>query len=65
MNDADMLHMLMEFQFPPNRFKPLVEWLEEYRFLPTGTYQWEYAVLDNEEEILRRLLVLNLERAEK
>ena len=27
-------------------------------------YGWEYAVLDDEEEILRRLLALNLERAE-
>ena len=27
------------------------------------TYGWEYAVLDDEEEILRLLLVLNLERA--
>jgi hypothetical protein len=35
---ADMLHLLMEFQFPQNRFKPLVEWLEECRFVPTGTH---------------------------
>ena len=27
-------------------------------------YGWDYAVLDDEEEILRRLLALNLERAE-
>lgn len=28
-----------------------------------NAYGWEYAVLDDEEEILRRLLALNLERA--
>jgi hypothetical protein len=28
-------------------------------------YDWEYEVLDDEEEILRRRLALNLERAEK
>ena len=27
-------------------------------------YGWEYAILEDEEEILRRLLALNLERAE-
>ena len=27
------------------------------------TYGWEYAILDDEEEILRRLLALNLARA--
>ncbi len=26
-------------------------------------YGWEHAILDNEEEILRRLLALNLQRA--
>jgi len=35
---ADLLHLLMEFNFPRNRFKPLVEWLEETRTLPIGVY---------------------------
>lgn len=35
---AALLHVLMEFQFPHNRFKPLVEWLEETRTIQAGAY---------------------------
>jgi hypothetical protein len=35
---ADLLHIQMEFQFPANRFKPLVEWLEETQTIPSGVY---------------------------
>jgi hypothetical protein len=36
---ADLLHLLMEFKFPRNRFKPLVEWLEETHTLKSGVYE--------------------------
>ncbi len=35
---ADLCHLLMEFQFPRNRMKPLAEWLEESRVCPAGMY---------------------------
>lgn len=36
---ADLCHLLIEFQFPHNRMKPLAEWLEECRVCPAGTYE--------------------------
>jgi hypothetical protein len=38
LSPADLCELLVEFEFPPNRMKPLVEWLEETRILPTGAY---------------------------
>lgn len=35
---ADLVYLCIKFRLPPNRFKPMVEWLEENRIIPTGTY---------------------------
>lgn len=35
---ADLYHLFMEFNFPRNRFKPFVEWLEECNVIPCGTH---------------------------
>ena len=35
----DFCHLLIEFNFPHNRMKPLAEWLEECGFCPYGTYE--------------------------
>jgi len=39
MSVADCFHLLMDFKFPLNRFKPLVEWLEETRTIKTGSFR--------------------------
>jgi hypothetical protein len=36
---ADLFALLVQFQFPPNRMKPLVEWLEETQVCPSGAYE--------------------------
>ena len=36
---ADLFKLLVQFQFPPNRMKPLVEWLEETQVIPSGAYK--------------------------
>lgn len=35
---ADLYHLFMEFEFPRNRFKPFMEWLEESGVVPSGTH---------------------------
>lgn len=36
---ADLYHLFVEFEFPRNRFKPFMEWLEESGVVPSGTHQ--------------------------
>jgi hypothetical protein len=36
----NLVELMIEFQFPVNRFKALVEWLEETRIVPPGLYEY-------------------------
>lgn len=35
---ADLIHLMAKYEFPPNRFKPFCEWLEECRAIKSGAY---------------------------
>lgn len=53
----DLFHLLVEFNFPRNRFKPLVEWLEECKIIPAGTYdEYEHQMRLNPDFRIHKVL---------